>query len=111
MALRLDVLDSPDGSYKVSLEGQVFTIKTRYNSRTESWYLSVETNEGVIITSYEKMIPKQALVQYNTEMFASGNLYLVNNTQDASLIPERDSLGSGKIFELYYLTEDEISQL
>jgi len=109
MAIRLEVLDSSDGSYKVSLEGGVYLINIRWNTRTAAWYMSVTNEDGVIITKSEKILPNQALVSFNLTEFTTGNIYAVNTTSNSDEQLNRSNLGADKTFELLYLREEEIS--
>lgn len=109
MAIRLEVLNAADGRYSISLEGKVYTVKTRWNTRTECWYQSIADSNGVTVTEYEKILSRQPLVLYNNELFAGGNLYAVNTTDDPTIALTRDNFGTGKIFQLTYYTAEEIA--
>lgn len=102
MAIRLDVLDSADGTYRITIQGNLYTIKTRWNTRTKNWYMAVLDNEETVIIDFEKILPRQPLVFFNKTLFASGNLYVVNTKKDNTLKMTRDNFGNGKTFQLVY---------
>lgn len=88
----------------IELDGTVFILKFRYNSRDEAWYLSVHDVDNVPIRSGLKLIPNLALLrQLVTEGRPIGELIVV----DSRAIPLPPSLAElGSKVQLAYIGID-----
>lgn len=100
-------LSSQLSHYKqtTSLEGTAYQFDVRWNTRDETWSISIADTDGNPILSGLKLLPYSPLIQrYKIEGFIEGELVGINTTNEFEP-PNRDNLGSD--FKLFYLSKDE----
>ncbi|OAJ35360.1 phage baseplate plug family protein [Piscirickettsia salmonis] len=92
----------------VSLEGTAYIFTMRWNTRDETWRISIADTDGNAILSGLKLLPYSPLVQrYKLTNFITGELIGIN-TANQYEPPTRNNLGTD--FKLFYLTQDEINE-
>lgn len=86
--------DIANYSQLVTLDGTVFRLTFRYNSRDEAWYFSVHTEAGVPVREGMKLIPNYVLMRLlaPTENTPAGKFVLVD-TRALPIPPVMDELG------------------
>lgn len=111
MAKILPVTNQPAYEVSVVLDGKSFLIKSRWNTRTGSWYLAIDDSQGNPVIGFEKISERQQIITYNLDNFANGNLFAfpTNSSSDRPLT--RENFGVGLEWELVYLSFDEIVEL
>ncbi|ODN41076.1 phage baseplate plug family protein [Piscirickettsia litoralis] len=98
----------PNYTQTTSLEGTAYQFDVRWNTRDETWRISIADTDGNPILSGLKLLPYSPLIQrYKIEGFIEGELMGINTTNEFEP-PNRKNLGSD--FKLFYLSKDEINQ-
>lgn len=102
--------NTPYSEQRVILGNSIHTFIFKYNSRNESWYLTLLDSSGQNeILSGIKLEPNQALTnRYILEDF-SGILVCLRVNNDYSPL-SLDNLGRGKAYRLAWLSEEEALQ-
>lgn len=111
MANAIKTPDSAWHSQDVTLSGRTYTITQKWNIRDNSWYIDIERPTGEALYGL-KVMPMQNLTgRYKYKSFLDGgSLWCMRVKQDFSPIT-RDNLGVGKIYELWWLTDQEAEEL
>lgn len=108
MAQLLPVTGAPSHVFSVPLAGKVYTIRIRWVTRTEGWYISVADSDLNEIVGFERLSPQQFVLIDNLHLFPDGNLMVIE-TIDEKLEPlGRNNFGAGNKYELVFLTNAEI---
>ncbi|ODN41182.1 phage baseplate plug family protein [Piscirickettsia litoralis] len=98
----------PNYTQTTSLEGTAYKFDVRWNTRDETWRISIADTDGNAILSGLKLLPYSPLIQrYKLTNFISGELVGIN-TANQYEPPTRNNLGTD--FKLFYLTQDEINE-
>lgn len=94
-------------SQVVSLDNRVFTLEIKWNSRNESWYMSLyDAQEIQTYISGIKIEPNQNLTtRYNIPNLIRGNIFCIRTKNTTNPIG-RDNFGVGKEYSLFYLRDD-----
>lgn len=105
--LYINNANSPYSEQRVSLGGFVYTLILKYNSRNESWYLTLKDSSGEEeLLSGIKLAPNQSLTnRYLLEDF-SGNLMCLRVKNNYTPL-NRDNLGREGVYRLVWLSEEE----
>lgn len=101
----------PDEEFTVTLSGKSYKINIRWNTRTRGWYIAIRDSNNLAVTAFEKLSPNQPVIFDNREIFPDGNLTVVSYVlQDLSPMG-RDNFGSGRDYELMYISREELANL
>lgn len=106
-------ITQPDNAYnesRISLDGKSYSLLTQWVGRTESWYISLKTDEGDIVFDNVRLVPYVSLARHNTDLMPQGGNLIVQklNPQTRDLI-NRNNLGEGKDYVLMYYNLNEAS--
>lgn len=108
MAQIIKVPNTPFFTQEVTLSNIAYQLVFKYNTSDAAWYVSVNTSTGSPLYSGMKVMPNQNLTgprQYLGRM-PGGNLWCFRRQQDTSPI-DRDNLGIGRVYELWWMTTEE----
>lgn len=106
--MELIPLKASNASYQVEtvLDGTSYILTVRWNFRESSWYLHIETTDGVVVVGSRKLVPGSRLLRYVVGTARPpGELVLVD-TMDAGGTPGFDDLGARYV--LVYGTGEEM---
>jgi len=105
----------PDFDQTVTLERRAYTINLKWNTRSESWYMSISDGNGNVLLSGIKLVssyskhsiyPLGIIRKYSVEGIPKGEFFVVDNYESGTT-PKRDSFVSGS-FSLVYFERSEI---
>jgi hypothetical protein len=99
---------SAHSKYKVSLNGGTFEFEQRFNTRSQSWYLSITSSTGQVIVKNRKLLPNVWIVTRNTHIFEDANLMVVKYSNNMDENVTRDNLGDKGSFRLIYFTKEDL---
>jgi hypothetical protein len=86
--------DIADQSFSVQLEGAVYQVRLRYNTRAGHWALSLADAVGsALLSGMAVRLGVDLLAQFVDDRFPPGKLFAINWV-DANQEPDRDNLGS-----------------
>lgn len=110
MAIILPTVEGANSSFTTTLEGNRYRFNLKWNSRSETWHLSIQTDDGVPIITGQKVLPRLETVLHNEELFADGNVFAISSILDDDELITRDNLGVGKTYQLYYVPQEEANR-
>jgi hypothetical protein len=85
--------DTPDQSFSIALDGSVYHLRLRYNSRADYWMLFISTADGTpLLSGMAVRLGADLLDQYADAELPPGGLFAVNFV-DAYAEPDRDNFG------------------
>lgn len=91
----------------ISLDGRVFTLEIKWNSRNKGWYLNLwDAQQKELFISGIKVVPNQNLTgRYRIRNLTRGNLFCltVRNTSEEL---GRDNFGPNRDYSLFYMRND-----
>ena len=99
--------ETPDFKYRISLDGAAYDIRTRWNSRSESWFLYIGPTGRDPVLKTRLTTVTEILSRYSYEGLPPGRLFLVD-TEKSFGRPGRDDFGPNKRFRLFYVNADEV---
>lgn len=102
----LPIGDTVDFKYRVNLEGVAYDIRTRWNSRSESWFLYIGPTGRDPALKTRITTNQNLLSSYTNNNLPSGKLYLLDVEKTFGR-PSVDDVGLNKRFRLLYLNSDE----
>jgi len=108
----MEVINNPTtahSSYKVVLDGSTFSIKQRYNGRTDSWYLDVYDASGNVLVFGKKLQLNMPVVSLNVSLMPLGNITVRQIAGTKTTRISRDNLGSDRTFNLVYYNLEDLS--
>jgi hypothetical protein len=86
--------DTPHQSFSVQLEGTVYQVRLRYNTRAGHWALGLADAAGIVLLSGVAVrLGVDLLSQYKDDRFPPGKLFAMNWV-DQYQEPGRDNLGT-----------------
>lgn len=108
MAQEITIPDSPNAIQKVILDDTKIEIQSFFNTRNNSWYLNIFSNNGgELILGGVKLIPSQSQTgRYFKLDFPSGNLWCLRVQGNIGDYLDRTSFSDGN-YGLYYISRDE----
>jgi hypothetical protein len=94
-ALELPVSqDTPYQSFSVQLEGSVYQVRLRYNTRAGHWALDLADDAGTrLISGIAIRLGVDLLSAYSDDSFPPGKLFAINWV-NAYQEPDRDNFGA-----------------
>jgi hypothetical protein len=96
-----------DESFTVTLEGNTYKIRMKWNTRDESWTLYIGYSGEDAVMSQKALVGFDLLETYSyRDGVPEGNIYIVDLVKDYGR-PTRDGTGAGKRFQLIYIESDE----
>lgn len=96
--------DIPAYNFQINLEGIIYTLGFRYNSRLERWVMDVkDVDEVALVTGVPLLYGIPLLDRYKNPALPPGTFILIDET-NAERNPTRDGLG-----EDYKLLYKELS--
>lgn len=107
----LPVSGLPSEVFTVALSGKIYKIRIRWVDRTRGWYIAIADSNGLDVTAFEKLTPNQLVVFDNLEIFPDGNLMVISFVNQDLSPMRRDNFGSGKDYELMYVSKEEVAEL
>ena len=106
-------ITQPDNAYnesRINLEGQSYSLLTQWVGRTESWYISLKTDDGRVVFNNVRLAPYVAISRHNSDLMpAGGNLVVQKINPQAKELINRNNLGEGKDYVLMYYNINEAS--
>lgn len=107
MAKYIPCGDTADFKYRIDLEGVGYDIRTRWNGRSESWFLYIGlTGQNPSIKTRITTLSDLLAPYRGTEGVPEGSLRLIDNEKGFGR-PSRDDFGINKRFRLIYINSDE----
>jgi len=97
---------TPDYKYRISLEGDGYDIRTRWNSRSESWFIYLGRTGRTPVLKTRGVTGRDLLSAYTNEDLPPGKLYVIDVEKGFGRITE-DGFGLDKRFRLLYVRSDE----
>lgn len=92
--------DIPSYNFQITLEGIVFTLHLRYNTRLERWVMDVnDVDDANIVTGIPLLYGLPLLDRYKDERLPLGRFVISDETGEKRN-PTRDGLGDD--FKLLY---------
>lgn len=83
----------PDHLFTIDLEGVVYTLRFRLNSRTGRWVMNVLTELGVLIVGAIPLVVNQGLTKrYGKSSLPPGEIYVIDLSGE-NREPEERSFG------------------
>lgn len=108
MAVEIPLKQFANNSFPVTLDGENFIFTTIWNSRGETWRLSVKDSTGNPIVLGLTMFPNQILnAPYFYNKTPKG-LLIVESKTASTIRPTFESLGTS--VKLLYVSEEELSE-
>lgn len=110
MALSLNM--NTDNSYNVkqsfTLNGEQYILRLYWNVRS-GWYLRIASDEDVEIVGV-KVMPNKILLQQHQYLnpFNGGQLVCVDTDPQEGVFIEKDNVGEGKRYQIWYYTQEEL---
>ena len=111
MSLIIPCGDTADNLQTVSIEGVAYSIRFRWNNRSESWFMYLGPKGATpviktrIVNGYDLLKPYRGL-----DGVPDGALFLVDSEQYYGRAG-RFNMGIGERFQLIYIDSDIISSL
>lgn len=109
MAKFLPCGDTADFEYRVDLEGDGYDIRTRWNSRSGSWFIYIgPTGREPVVKARACTLSDMLRTYRGKDGVPQGKLYVVDNEKGYGR-PSRNDFGINKRFRLLYVnsTEDD----
>lgn len=107
MAVQIKIPNIPSSVQQVTLDNTTYTIKSYFNVRDEGWRLDISDIDGNIILAGAKIMPVANLTgKYILDAFPNGNLWVLPTTSGTTAVGF-DNFGTGKNYQLWYLTLEE----
>lgn len=106
--------DQYNTPYEFRLSGGTFILRLRYNSRDGAgWLFDLSDSDGNELVSSVKIIPQQDILNsFSLNNSYSGYIYCVDTEDDKyTRVITRDNFGTGRRFQLYYFTEDQLRDI
>lgn len=92
--------DLPAYNFQINLEGTVFTLHFRYNSRSERWFMDInDTDDEQIVVGIPLLYGLPLVDRYKDERLPLGRFIIVDETGEERN-PTRDGFGTD--FKLLY---------
>lgn len=112
MANAIKIPDSAWHEQVVTLSGNSYRITQKFNFRDDSWYVDIEnlsTEEGLYGL---KLMPQQNITKQFRygDIVVGGDLVCARIKKDFSSVG-RDNLGIGKVYELWWIPDEEQEEL
>lgn len=80
--------------FRVDLDGVVYTLAVRYNSREGRWFLDIKDASNVPITMSIKIVLNVELIRiYQQPELPPGSLFVLNSDSDSEVEPSLNDLG------------------
>lgn len=98
---KLPLYDDLDYEYSVSLEGNSYTLRLQYSTRTQTWSYSLSTEDGDSLILGEALLPN-TITYYQRNKSLSGFFWLEPIALDINQTPINPSL-LYKYYNLYYI--------
>lgn len=103
LLIQMDVQSSAYFTQTASLSGQTFTFKFLWNERDKSFYMDVQTNDGVKRSI--RMVPGRPLLG-NSQVTDRGDFYLLS--EDSKADPDNIEYEQyGKMWNLFWVPNAE----
>ena len=85
--------DTPHQSFSVQLDGALYTVRLRYNTRAGHWILDLFTFAGEqLVAGLALRLGVDLLSQYRSAEMPPGSLFVLNYV-DPYAEPDRDNFG------------------
>lgn len=95
-----------DYQYRITLDGDAYDIRVRWNTRSESWYLYIGTTGRTSVLKTRVVVGRDLLAAYSLDGIPPGKLYVVDMEKGYGR-PSEDDFGIDKRFRLLYVNEGE----
>ncbi|OQY32023.1 MAG: hypothetical protein B6241_12415 [Spirochaetaceae bacterium 4572_59] len=94
---------------KIELGGIFYSLRIRWNTRSESWFLHVFDADGNPLITGKRLVPNYPLTEIHSDRF-KGELIVLDKQNDLTdAVMTYENLG--KRFFLVYLSEEEANGL
>ena len=109
MAIQINTPDTASSEQLVTLNRKSYRVKNNYNSRFDTWSITVLDTSGNIVIAGEKILPfKDILTRYVKDNILGGILF-VSSTDETRV--SRDNYGLDKTHTLTFATFEEVEAL
>jgi len=102
----LPIGDTVDFKYRTNLEGSAYDIRTRWNSRSQSWFIYIGPTGRDPVLKTRLTTNQNVLASYSNQSLPPGKLYLLDIEKTYGR-PSVDDIGFNKRFRLLYINSDE----
>lgn len=110
MPTRIPVPNTPWSEDTLSLNGVIYTLDFKYNSRDSRWYFTLLDSNSVVIKHSIKIVEGVSLLQrYKFDNF-SGDMFCMEVRRTDEVVT-RHNLGIGKDYELVYFNQQELEEV
>lgn len=99
-----------DYKYRISLEGSGYDIRTRWNSRSQSWFVYIGPTGRDPVIKTRAVTGRDLLSSYSSEDLPDGKLYVVDVEKGFGR-PSDDDFGIDKRFRLLYVNSTEVDPI
>ncbi len=110
MAYNILVPDTDWSSQVITLGGTTFVLELKYKERTQRWYMSLFSSDGVKLLSEKKIVDGQTMTGLYDLPGMYGGIFC-ERAYGLEVYPTRQTLGIGKEFNLVYYTQEEMDWL
>lgn len=109
MAVRIPTNNLARYSQVVTLAGTAYTLTFDWNTRDETWTMSIGTANGTVIVRGLKVVPGTNLTSRFKDTRLPEGSFVCFNTKDSVSAPGRDSLVEE--VQVWFLTSAEVAAL
>lgn len=99
------VPNEASSTFTININNEVYNIDLRWMDRTQAWYITISKNTIFIVTNM-KIIPNVNITRRDPTLLPDGIL-IVSSKNPVSKNIGRDNFGSGKDYELIYVSDIE----
>lgn len=110
MAIRtIPFPSAPRWVQDVALDGEVYTLRGRYNVRWDSWVMDIETADGEPILTGIRLVLNLPLFSPHRydDRLPPGELLVVSPRELDTHDPQRNDIGDDADMRLVYVTADD----
>lgn len=111
MAIEILQLDSTHQNYETTfdLDGTLFRLRTRYNSRVDSWFASLYDASGQPIALGRRITVGNMLFPWLVELNSPAGQLIAVDSEDEDVDPGEKDLGTR--VSIYYVDEESLFAL
>lgn len=106
--IKINIPDSSWSESRMSLDGRLYTIEFRHNSRDDRWRLDIYYQGEPVIRGLKLMENQEVTDRYILDNW-NPNTYLIAVRMKNTLnLINRDNLGINKTYELYFIEDGDV---
>ena len=87
--------DSARWEMDVQLSGRVYTLRGRWNTRSRTWVIDLDSGDGVrLLSGFRAVINFPLLPRWRTEQMPPGELFILDPNDRLNRDPGRNDIGA-----------------